>query len=67
MIIKICRNSQRPLTGIAATHAQRKATLPTKEGHSFSFSSDQRSDNTLLTGGGRHAIVFRRRIGSPFH
>ena len=45
------------------THAQRKGIIPTKGENSFSFSSDQQSDNTLLTGGGRHAFVFRRRIG----
>ena len=43
-----------------AMHAQRKKDLPTKGGSSFSFSSDQRSDNTLLTSGGRCAFVFGR-------
>ena len=41
----------------------KKKTVPTKGGISFSFSSDQRGDNTLLTGEGRHTFVFRRRIG----
>ena len=45
------------------THAQRKRTIPTKGEISFSFSSDQWSDNTLLNGGGYHVFVFRRRIG----
>ena len=49
--------------GKRVTHAQRKGTFLTKGGISFSFSSDQWSDNTLLTGGGRHAFVFRQRIG----
>ena len=39
----------------------------TEGGSSFTFSSDQRSDNTLLTSGGRHAFVFGRRVGKPFH
>ena len=34
-----------------------------KGGISFSFNSDQRTDNTMLIGEGRHAFVFRRRIG----
>ena len=63
MIIEICRSSQRPLTGGGMMHAQRKRTVPTKGGISLSFSSDQRSANTLLTDGGCHAFVFRRRIG----
>ena len=41
----------------------KKRTVPTKEGIFFSFTSDQLSDNILLTAGGRHAFVFRRRIG----
>ena len=53
----------RPLTGIGATHAHRKGTVPTKVRISFSFSNDQRSDKTLLTGGGCHVFVFGRRVG----
>ena len=34
--------------------------------HSLS-GSDWRSDNTLLTGGRRHAFVFGRRVGWSFH
>ena len=33
-----------------------------EEAHSLS-ASDQRSDNTLVTSGGRHSFVFGRRIG----
>ena len=51
MIIKICRIAQRPLTGIGATPEQRKGTISTKGEISFSFSSDQYNDDTLLTGG----------------
>ena len=38
------KNSQRPLTGREVTHVQRKGTVLTKEGSSFSFRSDRRSD-----------------------
>ena len=33
-----------------------------EEAHSLS-GSDQRSDNTLLTGGRRHAFIFGRNVG----
>ena len=42
-------------------YAKKKDRL--KGGISFSFSSDQWSDNTLLTGGRCHAFVFRWCIG----
>ena len=42
---------------------KKKRDLQTKGGRSFSFSSDQRSDNTLLTSGRRYAFVFGRRVG----
>ena len=57
MIIRICRNSLRPLTGRGTMHVQRKGTVLTKGKISFSFSSDQRSDNTMLTGGGHQCII----------
>ena len=44
-----------------------KETSRQKGGSSFSFGSDRRSDNTLLTSGGRHALIFGRRVGYPFH
>ena len=37
-----------------------------EEAHSLS-GSDRRSNNTLLTGGGRHAYVFGRSVGLSFH
>ena len=40
MIIKIFRNSQRPLTGRGVMYVQGNGTIPTKGGISLSFSSN---------------------------
>ena len=44
----MCRNSQLPLTGKGATYVQGKGTVPKKREILFSFSSVQRSANTLI-------------------
>ena len=41
----------------------KKREHPDKRRKLISFCSDQRSNNTLLTGGGCRAFVFRRRVG----
>ena len=41
----------------------KKRDRPDKRGVSLAFSSAQRSANSLLTSGGRHVFVFKRRIG----
>ena len=41
----------------------KKRDRPNKRKNLTFFSSEQQSDNTLLTGGGRHVFVFGWRVG----
>ena len=47
-------------------HKEKGISRQEEEAHSLS-GSDRQSDNTLLTGGRRHAFVFGRSVGKSFH